>query len=67
MIYFWLGMSIVLIVSITYFGITEGFNKWAFYYVYALLAILMYFVRKWMVKRMEKHQQFLENQKKKKV
>jgi len=64
MIYFWLATAIILFVTITYLGFTEGFDKWAYYYVFALLTVVMYFMRKWMMKREEKHIQFLENQKK---
>ena len=63
MIYFWLATAIILFVTITYLGFTEGFDKWAYYYVFALLTVVMYFMRKWMMKREEKHLQFLENQK----
>ncbi len=63
MIYFWLATAIILFVTITYLGFTEGFDKWAYYYVFALLTVVMYFMRKWMMKREEKHLQFLEKQK----
>ncbi len=65
MVYFWLATSIILFITITYLGITEGFDKWVYYYAFALMTIVMYFMRKWMMKREEKHLQFLEKQKKK--
>lgn len=61
MLYFWLSVSVLLFLAITYMGITEGFKKWAFYYVFAGLALLAFITRRWMMKRMEKHQQYLEN------
>ena len=63
---FWLAMATVIIVSVTYMGITEGFDKWSFNYVFALLALFVYFIRRYMMKRMKKHQEFLNNQQNKK-
>ena len=65
MLYFWLFIGTLILIVITYKGFAEGFRKWGFYYIFAGLAFLMYIVRKWMMKRMEKHQQFLEEQAKK--
>lgn len=62
MLYFWLAASIVLFIVVTYMGITEGFRKWAFYYVFAGLAFLAFITRRWMLKRMEKHMKYLEEQ-----
>ena len=63
MLKFWLAIAIVLFFTITYLGFTEGFDKWAYYYVFVALTVVMYLMRKWMMKREEKHLQFLENQK----
>ena len=63
MLKFWLAIAIVLFFTITYLGFTEGFDKWAYYYVFVVLTVVMYLMRKWMMKREEKHLQFLENQK----
>lgn len=65
MLNFWLIIGIILVVFITYKCITDGLNKWGFYYVFAGLAILMYFLRRFMMKRMEKHLQYLEDEHKK--
>jgi len=67
MLNFWLFMSIFLFVIITYKGINEGFRNWSFYYVLSIIAFLMYIIRKWMMKRMEKHQKFLSDQRNKKT
>ena len=61
---FWLAMATVIIASVTFKGFTEGFDRWAFYYVFALLAITMFFVRRFMMNRMKKHQEFLNNKEK---
>lgn len=64
--YFWLALTVVLIISITYMGIKEGFNRWAFNYIFAGLTFSVYLLRKYMMKRMKKHQSFLEKQAKEK-
>lgn len=55
-------MAAFLFIVVTYMAITEGFRKWAFYYVFAGIALLMFIVRRWMIKRMEKHLKYLEEQ-----
>lgn len=62
MLYFWLLMAAFLFIVVTYMALTEGFRKWAFYYVFAGIALLMFIVRRWMIKRMEKHLKYLEEQ-----
>lgn len=42
-------------------GLPNGWLKWRFYYLFAILCFVMYFVRKLMIRRMEKHMEFLEN------
>ena len=64
MLKFWLVVSIILPLVITYFVITVGFKKWGQYYVLAIFTFLMYIVRRWMMKRMQKHLEFLEDQSK---
>jgi preprotein translocase subunit YajC len=39
----------------------EGYKKWVPFYVFALIALLMFFVKKWMMKRMEKHMEYLNS------
>lgn len=63
MLKFWLIVSIILPLVVTYFVITEGFKKWGSYYILAVFTLFMYLVRRWMMKRMEKHMEFLEQQK----
>jgi Ca2+/H+ antiporter len=64
MLKFWLVVSIILPLVITYFVITDGFKKWGQYYVLAIFTFLMYIVRRWMMKRMQKHLEFLKDQSK---
>lgn len=64
MIYFWLVTAIVIFVATTYMGFMYGFKIWAYYYIFAGLALLMFFARRYMVRRMERHMEWLENQKK---
>lgn len=64
MLYFWLVVGSFITIAITYLGFTAGFEKWAFYYLFAGLAFFMYFMRRWMMKRMERHLKFLEEQSK---
>ncbi len=63
MLYFWLLAAVVIFIVITYLSITEGFKKWGYYYIFSVLAIFAFLVRRWMMKRMEKHVQFMEEQK----
>lgn len=59
MLYFWLMLAIVSTAITTYMGFTEGFDRWVYYYVVPVVSILMYFFKKWMVNRMKKHMQYL--------
>ncbi len=62
MLYFWLLMASFIFIFITIMCFKEGFNRWAFYYVFSGIALMMFLMKKWMVKRMEKHMAFLEQQ-----
>lgn len=63
MLKFWGIVSLLLPLVITYFVITDGFKKWGQYYFLAIFTILMYLVRRWMMKRMNKHLEYLEKEK----
>ena len=65
MLKFWLIVSIILPIVITYFVYTQGFDKWGSYYILAVFTFLMYSVRRFMMKKMEKHLAFLEEKNKK--
>lgn len=65
MLYFWLFVGVFALVAVTYFGIIEGFDKWAYYYIFPGLAILMFLMRRYMMKRMQKHLEYLQELEKK--
>lgn len=62
MLYFWLVMSVLIVIFVTIMGAKEGFDRWYQSYVFAVIALLMYIVRRWMMKRMVRHMAFLEEQ-----
>ncbi|RYM32363.1 hypothetical protein ERX46_13860 [Brumimicrobium glaciale] len=61
---FWLVVGVVTIIAVTFLGFRDGFERWSSYYIFGFFAILLYFVRRYMMKRMEKHQQFLNEKNK---
>lgn len=65
MLYFWLGMSILITVVVTFMGFKEGFDRWYFYYIFSGLAFFAFITRRWMMKRMEKHVNWMEEEKRK--
>jgi len=64
MLYFWLALGIVGMVYTTFLCITGGFRSYSFYYIPVLIAFMMFFFKRWMMKRFEKHSAFLEEQQK---
>ena len=61
---FWLLVGIAMLIFITVLGFREGFDRWTPYYVFPLIAFFAWFMRRIMSKRMQKHLEFLEEQKK---
>jgi hypothetical protein len=61
MSYFWLAVACVSFVTVTYLCFTEGFDKYASNYVLAIIALATFFVKRWMMKRVGNHQQFLKD------
>ncbi len=59
--FFWLGMAIVTFIIVTYSCIFDDYKTWIFYYIFPVIAFIMYWMKTWMMKRMQKHQQFLED------
>ena len=59
MLYLWLIISIVSVIIVTFKGISEGFERWYSYYVISAISFFMYIIRRWMMKRMEKHVEYL--------
>lgn len=64
MLYFWLLVGTFALIAVTYFGFKKGFDKWAYYYIFAVLAFLMFFMRRYMMRRMKKHMAYLVEQEK---
>ncbi len=62
MTFFWLGLGSVLFLIVTYKCITEDATRWASYYWMVGLAFGMFFMKRWMMKRFEKHAAFLKEQ-----
>lgn len=60
----WLGIAVIITGFVTFKCFTEGFNRWGFMYVFAILALLMYLMKRFMIKRYEKHMKYLEEQEK---
>jgi predicted permease len=58
----WLIVTITIAILVTFMGFKEGFNKWWFYYFFALMTFGTYSIRKFMRKRMEKHLEELNRQ-----
>jgi hypothetical protein len=48
-------------VTVTYLCFTEGFEKYASNYVFSGIALATFFVKRWMMKRVGSHQQFLKD------
>ncbi len=61
MVYLWLTVAIASAIIVTFKGISEGFERWYSYYVISGISFFMYIVRRWMLKRMEKHLEYLKN------
>jgi archaellum biogenesis protein FlaJ (TadC family) len=62
---FWLVLAITMMILISYLSLTQGFYKWGFYYVFVLVAFGMFFFKSYMMKRMDRHLEYLAQQKEK--
>jgi len=60
MLYFWLAVGVFGLIAVTYFGTQEGFDKWAYYYIFPGLAFLMFLMRRFMMRRMKNHMEYLK-------
>ena len=63
MSYFWLFSAIAIFLIVTYMSFKEGFNIWSYYYVFVLTSLAVYFLKTWMMKRMDRHNEFLKEKK----
>lgn len=59
---FWLSMTVAIILVVTFMGIKEGFDTWYINYVFAAMSGGTFFMRRYMRRRMEKHEAFLQQQ-----
>ncbi len=62
MLCFWLIAANAILFFVSIMCIVEGTRKWWVYYIFSAMAFMMYFFKKWMVKRMKKHLQYMEEQ-----
>ncbi len=60
--WFWLAVGILIVIVVTYMCFTEEADRWAPYYGLCVFAFGTYFLRRYMRKRMEKHLEYLEQQ-----
>ena len=60
----WLLIGTVLFIAVTVMCFVDSFEKWVFYYPLVLLAFGMYFFKVWMMKRMEKHIEYMSEKEK---
>jgi membrane protein implicated in regulation of membrane protease activity len=59
MLNFWLIAAVVIFVFTTYMCLTDNWKKWVFYYLFVLTSLSMYLFKKWMMRRMEKHMEYM--------
>lgn len=64
MLYFWLVAGVVSLLVVSYNCITIGMDKWGFYFSMPAIAFLMFFFKRMMMRRMEKHVEYLNTVKK---
>jgi cell division protein FtsW (lipid II flippase) len=57
---FWLAMGVVLTVVVIYMMVTGGTDKNLVYFVFPGICFMMFFARRFMRRRMEKHQKWME-------
>jgi len=55
MLFFWLIMSIAITFYVTVKCFLEGFQRWWVMYLFSALAALMFFVKRSMMKRYDRH------------
>ena len=60
----WFLIGTVMFIAVTVMCFVDGFEKWVFYYPLVLLAFGMYFFKVWMMKRMEKHIEYMAEKEK---
>lgn len=66
MIKVWLFIAIAIFVLTAVMCVIDDWRKWIFYFLFAGLAFLMHLMKKWMVKRMNNHVEYMSEQSDKK-
>lgn len=51
----WLIVAIVVFLFTTYKCVVEDYRQWVFMYVIPVIAFFMWMMKRWMMRRMEKH------------
>ncbi len=62
---FWLVASLAIVIAVTYKGFIDGFDRWVIYYIFAIMTLGLFFIRRYMMKRMERHQEYLKEKERK--
>lgn len=63
MVKFWLFASVLIFIVVTFMGFKDGWAVWVYYYSASAMALMMFFFKRWMMKRMAKHIEFMEKKK----
>lgn len=51
---FWWAMAIVTLLGVAYMTVTEGMDKWLFYFLIPFFCVLMALMRRMMAKKMDR-------------
>ena len=57
----WLVLAIAIFILTTIMCFVDDYRQWVFYYVVSLIALVMFLMKRYMIRRMEKHNEFLQN------
>lgn len=60
MLYFWLVAGVVSLLVVSFNCITIGVDKWGFYFTMPAIAFMMFFFKRMMMRRMDKHLEYLK-------
>ena len=58
---FWLSIAVLVFVLVSYLCLTVSFERWGIYYIFVVLALFTWLMRRFMRKRMEKHNEYLDS------
>ncbi len=60
LIYIWLTATFLILFMVSYKCYTDSWQKWYFYYGFAVVTFLMFLLRRYMYKRMMRHMAYIE-------